>query len=98
MPSFYTMKNNKDSISRRDFLAATGAIGVGAILASSRISGADLRRQAIPPRELGNTGVEVPIIGLGCMFNIINNQVILRQAFGRGGTYWDTAAGYGKGG
>jgi|CZKI01.1.fsa_nt_gi predicted aldo/keto reductase-like oxidoreductase len=98
MPSFYTMKNNKDSISRRDFLAATGAIGVGAILASSRIWGADVPRQAIARRKFGKTGVEVPIIGLGCMFDIINNQVILRQAFDRGVTYWDTAAGYGKGG
>lgn len=98
MPSFYAMKINKDSISRRDFLAATGAVGLGAMLAPAYLLGADAPKPSIPRRKYGRTGVDVPIIGLGCMFDIINNQVILRQAFDHGVTYWDTAAVYGKGG
>jgi len=92
------MKINKDSISRRDFLAATGAIGLGAMLGPARAWGAQAPQPAVPRRKFGRTGVDVPIVGLGCMFDIINNQVILRQTFDRGVTYWDTAAVYGKGG
>src|SRR5271157_4841705 len=92
------MKTKPDAISRRDFLVATGAVGLGAMLAPAYLLGAPAQRPAIPKRKYGRTGVDVPIIGLGCMFDIIDNQVILRQAFDHGVTYWDTAAGYGKGG
>jgi len=92
------MKTNKHSISRRDFLATTGAAGLGAMMAPSLLWGADAPRPAVPRRKYGRTGVDVPIIGLGCMFDIIDNQIILRQAFDHGVTYWDTAAGYSKGG
>jgi len=92
------MKTKHDAISRRDFLAATGAVGLGAMLAPAYLLGAPTQRPAIPKRTYGRTGVDVPIIGLGCMFDIIDNQVILRQAFDHGVTYWDTAAVYGKGG
>jgi uncharacterized protein len=92
------MKTNKNSISRRDFLAATGAAGLGAMLTPSLLWGANAPRPAVPRRKYGRTGVDVPIIGLGCMFDIIDNQIILRQAFDHGVTYWDTAAVYSKGG
>ncbi len=85
-------------MTRRDFLAATGALGLGSILGPSLLSGAEAPRPAMPRRLFGKTGVSVPILGLGCMFDIIDNQVILRQTFDHGVTYWDTAAAYEKGG
>jgi len=92
------MKSNNKTISRREFLAATGAVGLGAMMAPTLVWGGDAPRLEIPRRKYGRTGVDVPIVGLGCMFDIIDNQVILRQALERGVTYWDTAAVYEKGG
>ena len=92
------MKANKHVISRREFLAATGAVGLGAVMAPALVWGGEAPRLAIPRRKYGRTGVDVPIVGLGCMFDIIDNQVILRHALERGVTYWDTAAVYEKGG
>jgi uncharacterized protein len=51
----------------------------------------------MPKRKLGKTGVEVSILSLGGMFDTINNQLLLRQAYNWGVTYWDTAEGYGNG-
>ena len=51
----------------------------------------------MPKRKLGKTGVEVSILGLGGMFDTINNQLLLKQAMKWGVTYWDTAEGYGNG-
>jgi predicted aldo/keto reductase-like oxidoreductase len=67
------MKANKQLISRRQFLAATGAVGLGAMMAPSLVWGGDAPRLAIPKKKYGRTGVEVPIVGLGCMFDIIDN-------------------------
>ncbi len=46
----------------------------------------------VPKRKLGKTGVEVPVLGLGA--NRLDNQIILRNAFRWGVTYWDTAHSY----
>ena len=51
----------------------------------------------MPKRMLGKTGVEVPILCLGGMFDTINNQLLLHQALNWGVTYWDTAEYYGHG-
>jgi hypothetical protein len=46
----------------------------------------------MPTRTFGKTGVEVPILGLGCSMDL--QQLILRQAVKWGVTYWDTANSY----
>ena len=46
----------------------------------------------MPKRKLGKTGVEVTCLGLGS--NNARDQVLLRAAFNRGVTYWDTAYSY----
>ena len=51
----------------------------------------------VPKRRLGKTGVEVPVLCLGGMFDIIDNQIVLRKALEWGVTYWDTANGYNGG-
>jgi predicted aldo/keto reductase-like oxidoreductase len=81
--------------SRRQFLKTTGAAGLGLLAASA---GADLLSAQEPPRvptrPFGKTGVNVAMLSLGGMFDIPNNQLMLRQAVKWGVTYWDTANSY----
>jgi len=48
----------------------------------------------VPKRKLGKTGVEVSCLALGTIFNVVENQTILREAVKWGVTYWDTAPDY----
>ena len=87
-------------ISRRHFLKTAGAGGLGAVLAPQLAHGAtnETNRHAqMPTRPFGRSGIEVPILSMGGMFDIPNNQLMLKQAIRLGVTYWDTAHGYGKG-
>lgn len=51
----------------------------------------------MPKRKLGKTEVEVPCLGLGTMFNLIDSQVVLRNTIKLGVKYWDTAHNYAGG-
>ena len=87
-------------ISRRKFIKTASAGSVGAVLgpkmANSADSDPDVHAQ-MPTRPFGRSGVEVPILSLGGMFDIPNNQLMLKQAIRMGVTYWDTAHVYGNG-
>lgn len=86
--------------SRRDFLKTAGVGGVGAMLGSRVADSAETDSQKhplVPTRPFGRTGIDVPILSLGGMFDIPNNQLMLKQAIRMGVTYWDTAHGYGNG-
>ena len=81
--------------SRRDFLKTTGAAGLGLLAASAvppSLCAQDSGR--VPTRPFGKTGVNVAILSMGGMFDISNNQLMLRQAVKWGVTYWDTANSY----
>lgn len=81
--------------SRRDFLKTTGTAGLGLLAASAApdlLSAQGLPE--VPARPFGKTGVEVAILSLGGMFDIPNNQLLMRQAVKWGVTYWDTANSY----
>jgi len=89
-------------LTRRDFMKLVGVGGVAAAgldatagMAASKEG--ENKATSIPKRKLGKTGVEVSILSLGGMFDTINNQLLLRQAFNWGVTYWDTAEAYGNG-
>ena len=48
----------------------------------------------VPKRKLGKTGVEVSCLALGTIFDVMENQTVLRNAVKWGVTYWDTAPDY----
>jgi uncharacterized protein len=51
----------------------------------------------MPMRTLGKTGVKVPILNQGLMFDVVPNQIICQKSYEWGVTMWDTAAGYAGG-
>ncbi|MCU0561992.1 MAG: aldo/keto reductase [Desulfobacterales bacterium] len=89
------MTQDKRDYSRREFLKTTGAAGVG-LLAASALPDTLAAQEAgrVPTRPFGKTGVNVAILSLGGMFDIPNNQLLMRQALRWGVTYWDTANSY----
>jgi len=87
------MNTNQTPLTRRRFLQTSALLGAGAMLLS-RTGLAAEPAPSIPRRKYGRTGVELPVLGLGCMFDVLRNSVILRQAVDNGIAYWDTAAGY----
>ncbi|MCG6907674.1 MAG: aldo/keto reductase [Desulfobacteraceae bacterium] len=99
------MQKKDKSISRRSFIKVAGAAGVGSVLAPlagrNRGQAADplqaAENPAIPTRPFGRSGIQVPILSLGGMFDIPSNQTLLKQAIRWGATYWDTAHVYSGG-
>jgi predicted aldo/keto reductase-like oxidoreductase len=101
------MKEKHNKINRRKFLKTIGAAGLGSVFASSQLKAGPNEPNAgipqepeypqVPRRKLGKTGVEVSCLGIGLMLNLIDNQLLLRNALKYGVTYWDTADGYAGG-
>jgi len=93
------MSKKQSGFSRRDFLRTAGAATAGSFLNAretlAKISGTSGSELAVVPTRLfGKTGAQVSILGLGGMFDIPSNQLVLRQALKWGVTYWDTADCY----
>jgi uncharacterized protein len=97
------MKENH--VSRRDFVKTLGAAGVGSLVAAGQsfaqsnapAAAPALAPVKVPTRPFGKTGVNVSMLGLGGIFDIASNQLVLKQALDWGVTYWDTAASYNGG-
>jgi uncharacterized protein len=95
-------KESKEGLTRRNFIRTVGLGGIAATgieidrAIAAPAQAAD-QTQTVPKRKLGKTGVEVSVLCLGGMFDTINNQLLLKQAYNWGVTYWDTAEGYGNG-
>lgn len=84
---------------RRGFLKTAGTVGLGSLLAAYGQQAAAAATPAgepttVPERPFGKTGQMVSILSLGGMFDIPNNQLLLKQAVKWGVTYWDTANSY----
>ena len=98
------MQGRGGKISRRDFIRTAGAAGLGSVLipvsASSTAHGSASSKSSeettVPTRPFGRTGVNVSILALGGELKP-SDQIIFRQAFKLGVTYWDTADSYGWG-
>jgi len=89
------MLKEKNKLSRRDFLKATGALSVGSILtAVNPLTEAAAGPQKVPTRPFGKTGINVPILSFGGSLDTSMSLLLLRQAFNLGVTYWDTANTY----
>jgi aryl-alcohol dehydrogenase-like predicted oxidoreductase len=99
-------KNNK--IDRRDFLKNIPAAALGTVFASQKAfadtnepNTSEIQQQIqypkVPRRKLGKTGVDVPVLSLGMMFNVLDSQIVLRKTLDWGVNYWDTANGYSGG-
>jgi len=96
------MTENKKNWTRRAFLKTAGVTGLGAALApvGNQVQAATGTAQnktpsgVVPTRPFGKTGVNVSILSLGGMFDIPNNQLLMKQAVRWGVTYWDTADCY----
>jgi uncharacterized protein len=99
-------------ITRRDFLrtvsaaSLTGAAASGVFAADTAKEGGkdaavkekkEPRYPQVPRRELGKTGLSVPILSLGAMYNVVDNQIGLRKTLAHNANYWDTAHSYAGG-
>ncbi|MDX1707376.1 MAG: aldo/keto reductase, partial [Desulfobacterales bacterium] len=93
------MVQEKQKWSRRELFKIAGAAGVGSAMASmGGVAGAqDTGLQQVPTRPFGKTGQQVSILSFGGSQNLSAKQLLLRQAFKMGVTYWDTAASYSGG-
>lgn len=95
----------KNKISRRSFFKTTGAAAIGAAMVplgsrNETKAAAPLMAagpEDMPKRTFGRSGIQVPILSLGGMFDIPSNQTLLKQAIRWGVTYWDTAHVYSGG-
>ena len=82
---------------------AFAAAGLGSVFASTQAASIDTEKipqksqLPMPKRKLGKTGVKVPCLALGTMFNLIDAQVVLRSTLKWGVKYWDTANSYAGG-
>jgi len=98
------MPGENRTLSRRDFIKAAGAAGLSSALGplyplDSAHAGAPTdvpEQRVVPTRPFGKTGVDVSILSLGGVLKD-TDQIVFRQAFKSGVTYWDTADSYGWG-
>ncbi len=91
------MTTEKSGIKRRQFLQVLGAAGVGSMLGGViGPTAADAAAMKVGTRSFGRTGIQVPILSLGTMFDTGANQLLLRQAVKWRVTYWDTAQYYNR--
>ncbi len=98
------MSDKKVTCSRRDFIKRAGAAGVGSALlpisaltqAHGSSTTAASKQMTVPTRAFGKTGANVSVLSLGGVLKP-SDQLVFRQAFKMGVTYWDTADSYGWG-
>lgn len=96
----------KNKINRRNFFKKAGIAGISGTLGylglKSEASGAGENKKPsgyprIPKRRLGKTGEMVPVLSHGIMYNLVENQIVLRKALQYGISYWDTSHSYAGG-
>jgi len=102
------MDVESNKLDRRNFLKTVGASGLGVVLAAGKLKAdanepnkpkkeKEEKLPQVPRRVLGKTGVEVPVLSLGIMFNAVDKQIVLKKAADWGVTFWDTSYGYAGG-
>jgi predicted aldo/keto reductase-like oxidoreductase len=102
------MKEKRDKINRRNFFKTIGVLGAGSAIASAKaqdevnepnaVQKAEMAKVSkLPQRKLGKTGIKLPVLANGLMFDIVENQAILRANLHHDIIYWDTAHNYAGG-
>ena len=85
------MNVERGKLDRRNFLKTVGASGLGVVLAAGKLKAdanepnkpkkeKEEKLPQVPRRVLGKTGVEVPVLSLGIMFNAVDKQIVLKKA------------------
>jgi uncharacterized protein len=93
----------KEKLSRREFVERTTYTVASAAILPSTLETVAEAKTTLPQRELGRTGVKVPIIAFGCgsRFLMYEDEQealrVLNYVIDNGITYIDTAVDYGKG-
>jgi uncharacterized protein len=100
------MANKENRFDRRSFIKSASAAGFASVFAAKAAAnqkaappkiGDNIKapqNPKIPKRTLGKTGIEIAILGLGGMFDIPNNQIVLKKSIDWGVTFWDTSNTY----
>ena len=107
------MKESGGDIDRRRFLGTMGLTALGAVIASPEATAesSDVNsvmpdaREApqpaqfpqVPRRPLGRTGVDIPVLGVGTLWDARENPGMLDSCLQYGVAYWDTAWNYSQG-
>jgi predicted aldo/keto reductase-like oxidoreductase len=86
------MSKGSERITRRDFLAKSGAVGGAVLWGGLAPAGVAYGAEVMPRRKLGKTGEMVTILAIGSTYPV--NPPLLNTALAEGITYIDTAQGY----
>ncbi|UCH09443.1 MAG: aldo/keto reductase [Fidelibacterota bacterium] len=93
----------KKTLTRKDFIKISSATAVALTVAPKYLyplPDKQLDPKGLPTRQLGKTGISVPIIGMGCgsrfltIESVEESDRVLNYAIDHGLYYWDTAANY----
>ncbi len=96
----------KNKFNRRNFFKKAGIAGIGGALgylglkheaSEAKETTKPAGYPRIPKRRLGKTGEMVPVLSHGIMYNLLENQIVLRKALQYGISYWDTSHSYAGG-
>jgi len=98
-----------DKLNRRNFFKIAGITGLTSALSitsgckedSSALEGNSSAIRTsypqIPKRKLGKTNLMVPVLAHGIMYNLLENQIVLKKGLQWGIKLWDTSHGYAGG-
>jgi uncharacterized protein len=90
--------NRKLQVNRRGFLKSSLLGTTGALISSTVLASQHHSRDIEPViirRQLGKTGIEIPIVSFGVMRS--DNPSLVKSAFQKGYVHFDTAHGYQEG-
>jgi predicted aldo/keto reductase-like oxidoreductase len=104
---FKTSAMAEKKINRRGFLKKATVTGLSSVYICSE-NKADtkepkdreqkkIKKNKLPTRKLGKTGIEVPVLVLGVPFDATEKQIVLRKGYNLGLYLWDTAHRYTNG-
>lgn len=101
----------KDKMNRRGFLKSLGVLGAGTALTmvnckkeltpeeQKALDKKESKKKypQVPKRKLGKTGLMVPVLHHGIMYNLLERQIVLRNGLKWGINFIDTANAYAGG-